>query len=133
MSKIQKDEISRYSAFKEKLDEGFSLRAVGEMFGVSRQTVWNVINKHGRRSDQKIKRQKATKRFPPMLNLKLARLARRLSVEALASMVGVSKKLIYDYEQGRRLPNDEVLTKISCVLNRPVEYLTGNTTETKPQ
>lgn len=52
-----------------------------------------------------------------MLNLMYQRKKNNLSQDELAKKVGVKRLTIWAYESGRRKPNQEMLERLSVVLN----------------
>ena len=56
-------------------------------------------------------------------NIKAFRVAKKLSQEDLAQLVGVGRQAIYDMESGRYLPNTAVALRIGKVLGCSVEVL----------
>lgn len=57
------------------------------------------------------------------------RIARDLSQEALADLVGVEPSTIGNYEQGTRYPKPNVMSKLAKVLHLPVGYISGLETD----
>ena len=60
-------------------------------------------------------------------NLKAARQARGLSQEELASRLHVVRQTVSKWEQGRSVPDADMLVRISEVLETPVATLLGST------
>lgn len=54
--------------------------------------------------------------------IRRARLAKGMSLERLATQVGVSKQAIHKYEQGKAMPGSDVLLRLSKSLNVKTEY-----------
>lgn len=52
-----------------------------------------------------------------------------LSALKLATILGYSKNIIYEWEKGRSEPNFETLCKIAYTFNVSVDYLVGNSDE----
>lgn len=61
-----------------------------------------------------------------MLNLKIARNNKGLTQEELGKLVNVQKSAISKYERGEIQPSQEVLIKLSQILNVTTDYLLGN-------
>lgn len=57
--------------------------------------------------------------------LRMARMGRGLSQEALAEKSGVSQNTIYSYETGIRLPGAKILIAIADVLEVSLDWLCG--------
>jgi transcriptional regulator with XRE-family HTH domain len=60
-----------------------------------------------------------------MMNLKIARMKKKLKQAELAKLVGVSEVSIGKYEQGKGSPSTAVLIKLSKVLEVSTDYLLG--------
>lgn len=58
--------------------------------------------------------------------LKSAREERGMSQRGLGLALGLSDKTISSYESSRSFPNLDVLTKISDILDKPVEYFVSS-------
>lgn len=58
--------------------------------------------------------------------LKELRKERGLTAQGLASMLGYSKNIVYEWEHGRCEPSFEVLCKIAKLFDVSVDYLIGN-------
>ena len=61
--------------------------------------------------------------------LKRARKERDMSQRSLGLALGLSDKTISSYESSRSYPNLEVLTKISEILDKPLEYFISSNKE----
>ncbi len=61
-----------------------------------------------------------------MENLRLARKAKHLTQEDLGKLVNVQKAAISKYEKGYIQPSQEILIKLSEVLDVSTDYLIGN-------
>jgi len=57
--------------------------------------------------------------------LKELREEKELSQEGLAELIGKSKNSIYNYENGKRLPDADVLCKLAGFFGESVDYLLG--------
>ena len=57
--------------------------------------------------------------------LKLARARRMLTIKALADAVGMTSKMISNYENGRNDVPPETLQKLSVALNYPEAFFMG--------
>lgn len=64
-----------------------------------------------------------------MERIKIARQKKGISQKALADSLGVTQQAVSYYENGSRLPDDEVLSAISDILNVPPQYLTEETND----
>ena len=62
-----------------------------------------------------------TRNFGP--NLRKARLEKGITYEAFAEMVGVSTRLVYDYEDGFKTPRLETICRIAMVLEVSLDSL----------
>ncbi len=60
-----------------------------------------------------------------MLNLKLARIKKKLSQSGLAELIGIKEYSISRYETGLQYPTIETLLKLSRTLDVSVDYLLG--------
>lgn len=61
--------------------------------------------------------------------LKAARQEREMSQRSLGLALGLSDKTISSYESSRSYPNLEVLSKISEILEKPIEYFISSNKE----
>jgi len=59
------------------------------------------------------------------LGERIKQLRGRLSQDELAKEVGLSKNTVYNYENGKRLPDADALIKLSDYFNVSVDYLLG--------
>ena len=64
--------------------------------------------------------------------LKVARKAKKLTQEQLASMLQTTKGTISNYENGHSAPSNEMLVLLSKVLDVTTDYLLGVTDDPKP-
>lgn len=65
-----------------------------------------------------------------MFNLRDIRKSRGITMKELGELVGVSESAIGNYEKGRRIPNYEMLLKLSEALNCSVgDFLAESSTE----
>jgi len=53
------------------------------------------------------------------------RKSKGLSQEALADLIGISRKQVSDYELGRARPNDEVLARFALALETSADSILG--------
>lgn len=60
-----------------------------------------------------------------MLNMKIARIKKGLSQIELGDKIGVSNRMISQYESGYSTPGVDTLVKIADVLEVTVDYLLG--------
>ena len=58
-------------------------------------------------------------------SLKAAREARQFTVVHLADSVGVSRNLIYQYENGETRPQADILVRLAQVLRQPTDFFTS--------
>ncbi len=66
--------------------------------------------------------------------LKVLRLEKGYSLQALADKIGVSKAHVWDLERGQaKNPSLEVLEKLSTALGKPVAFLIGEDPESEGQ
>lgn len=63
--------------------------------------------------------------------LRELRIDNDLSQKDLANILGISPSTVAMYEQGRRTPDNEMLTKIADYFKVPVDYLLGRTKQKK--
>lgn len=64
--------------------------------------------------------------------LRELRSAAKITQEALAKEIGVSERMLRDYEKGRGTPKANHLATIADVLQTNIEYLLDRTTYAKP-
>ncbi|EAF9641309.1 XRE family transcriptional regulator [Listeria monocytogenes] len=63
------------------------------------------------------------------LNMKSVRIKKKLTQKKLASLVGVSKQTILNYENQKTIPTSSVMESISLALEVPLDQLIGEDTE----
>lgn len=64
-----------------------------------------------------------------MERIKIARQKKGISQKNLANLLGITQQAVSYYENGNRVPDDEILSAISEILNVPPQYLTGETND----
>lgn len=62
-----------------------------------------------------------------MERIKIARQRKGISQKELADLLGLTQQAVSYYEKGSRIPDEQILSVISDILNVPTEYLTGET------
>ena len=62
-----------------------------------------------------------------MERIKIARQKKGISQKELADLLGLTQQAVSYYEKGSRIPDEQILSVISDILNVPTEYLTGET------
>ena len=62
-----------------------------------------------------------------MERIKIARQKKGISQKDLADLLGLTQQAVSYYEKGSRIPDEQILSVISDILNVPTEYLTGET------
>ena len=65
--------------------------------------------------------------------IKKHRVLKELTQKELADLLDVSPSTVGMYEQNRRIPDAEILVKISNIFNVTVDYLLGNSDQKKEQ
>tara|TARA_R110000868_G_C10948448_1_gene767611 strand:- start:995 stop:1249 length:255 start_codon:yes stop_codon:yes gene_type:complete len=55
-------------------------------------------------------------------NLQMARISLRLSVKDLSEKVGCTRQAIYNYENSARVPDFNILLRLSKILDKPHLY-----------
>ena len=65
-------------------------------------------------------------------NLKKLRTSKNLSQSKLSKILGISSSTIGMYEQGRRFPDQTILTKIADFFDVPTDYLLGRNPQNPP-
>jgi transcriptional regulator with XRE-family HTH domain len=77
-----------------------------------------------------VKRQLKSNYYLPIVdlgaNILTFRKKNSMSAEKLAQLVGVSKQMMYQYEQGKSIPRKEILAKIADTFGLTVSQLYGN-------
>ena len=64
-----------------------------------------------------------------MERIKIARQKKGISQKKLADLLGITQQAVSYYENGNRVPDEEILSTISEILNVPPQYLTGETND----
>ena len=65
-------------------------------------------------------------------NLKKLRISKNLSQSKLSKILGISSSTIGMYEQGRRFPDQTILTKIADFFDVSTDYLLGRNPQNPP-
>lgn len=65
-------------------------------------------------------------------NLKKLRTSKNLSQSKLSKILGISSSTIGMYEQGRRFPDQTILTKIADFFDVSTDYLLGRNSQNPP-
>ena len=65
-------------------------------------------------------------------NLKKLRTSKNLSQSKLSKILGISSSTIGMYEQGRRFPDQTILTKIADFFDVSTDYLLGRNPQNPP-